>query len=166
MTLIPFPHTDNIHTGTAQPEPWVLAGPFRAWLGHLVSATGLPWRVIALAAGVSTRTAGRILRGETRKIRACDGQALLAARPADLLALGVTPTPAGSTTERARHLVDAGVPPSRLADVVGLTDRQVAAILDGRTQTVSVLTALAFVALLEVRDATLCTTAAGARAAA
>ncbi|MGC3953993.1 MAG: hypothetical protein QM804_07045 [Propionicimonas sp.] len=42
---------------TAPPDQhdWVLAAPFRAHLRHLQAATGLPWEVLAWAAGVSPR---------------------------------------------------------------------------------------------------------------
>lgn len=151
MTVTPLRPLDS-------PEdagPWVLAPPFGAWLRHLTEATGLPWRVVALAAGVPTRTAERLLRGECRKIRQCDAQALLATRPADLLALGAVVTPAAPTTERVRLLVDAGVPRWWLARHAGIDEALVARIVVGSAETVSALTALTFVAMLEARDATL-----------
>ncbi len=50
---------------TAPPaqHDWVLAAPFRAHLHHLRSATGLPWEVLAWAAGVSPTLVRHLVLG-------------------------------------------------------------------------------------------------------
>lgn len=45
------------------PHRGVKAEPFRAWIRQLMSDTGLPWRVLARAAGVSSATVFALLRG-------------------------------------------------------------------------------------------------------
>lgn len=61
-------------------DDWVAAPPFRAWLRQLASDTGLGWRVLARAAGVSSATVYGLLRG-------LDGRPVSALRRADAIRL-------------------------------------------------------------------------------
>jgi len=58
---------------------WVLAAPFRSWLAHLSAATGFDPLTISVAAGVPTRVARSLARGNVRprRIRAVDAMNLL-----------------------------------------------------------------------------------------
>jgi hypothetical protein len=46
---------------------WVLAAPFRAHVRHLITASGLAWRTVALLAGVPAAAMDRLLHGRGRR---------------------------------------------------------------------------------------------------
>lgn len=99
-------------TLTDDTDAWVLAAPFRAHLRQVQAGSGLPWPVLALAAGVSPalvrhlvfgrqgRLPHRISPESARRLLRLDGQRL-----AELAGQSV---PARATAERVRLLLAAG----------------------------------------------------------
>lgn len=74
----------SVITTATQPRvvgAWVASEPFRAWVRQLVSDTGLPWRVIARAAGVPAATVQGLVRGHrglpVRRILRVEAERLL-----------------------------------------------------------------------------------------
>ena len=57
----PPPSAHDWHQAAGHPVPVVPAWPFRAYLLHVAEAVDLPWRAVALSAGLDARTAGAIL---------------------------------------------------------------------------------------------------------
>jgi hypothetical protein len=98
---------------------WVHAAPFRAHLRLLLDLTGLPWPVMALKAGVSTRLVRRLLfvdRGRRLpKLPRDSALRLLSLNDAALAELGRTWVPADETRRHLAELLAAGCPAPTLA---------------------------------------------------
>ena len=113
-------------------DAWVLAAPFRAHLRQVQSACGLPWPVLALAAGVSPalvrhlvfgrrgRLPHRISPESARRLLWLDGRRL-----AELAAQQVS---ARSTADRVRLLLASGYDPGDLAAWCRLSRSELAAL--------------------------------------
>ncbi|AXE39238.1 hypothetical protein [Acidipropionibacterium virtanenii] len=65
------------------PLGWVCSRDFAAHVRHMSSASGIPWRVLAILAGVPSRTVVRLmgLGRPMRRIRAVDAERLLMLTP-------------------------------------------------------------------------------------
>jgi hypothetical protein len=126
---------------------WVLAAPFRAHLRHLQAATGLPWAVLARAAGVSPSLVHHLVHGRNgrhqRRISRDSARRLIAVDRARLAGLGLEWVPADRTRRQVRRLLADGADPGRLAawcrvsrpELLGLTsatrcNRLVALLVD------------------------------------
>jgi len=98
---------------------WVLAAPFRAHLRHLQAATGLPWGVLARAAGVSPSLVQHLVLGRygrhPRRISPDSARRLIAVDRVALAGLGLEWVPADRTRRQVRGLLADGTDPDRLA---------------------------------------------------
>ncbi|MVA77353.1 hypothetical protein GC722_15180 [Auraticoccus sp. F435] len=141
----------------AEREPahgWVLAAPFRAHLRHVASATGLPWRALALAAGVEPALVRALLHGRA-------GRPLKRLHPesaARLLRLGTDTAAqlsqqvaAGPVHALLRDLVAEGAGEAELAAWLQLPRAQVRALADGSATSCTARTALLASALSSAR---------------
>lgn len=103
MIAAPLPDTHN---------DWVLATPFRAQLCHLQAASGLPWDVIALAAGVSPGLVQSLVFGrrgrQVRRISPTDAAKLLALDARALAGLRERRVPAGPSIAKLERLLALG----------------------------------------------------------
>ena len=103
---------------------WVDAAPFRAWVRQLVSDTGLPWRAIAHAAGVTSATVHALLAGRNghpvRRLRQMDGRLLLQLDHQRLAALAGEPASCDSLRALAWSLGLRGCRPAEIAEFVGV----------------------------------------------
>lgn len=128
------------------PSCWVDAAPFAAHLAHLCSTTGLPWAVVATHAGLSLRTAERLLaRDRPNRLRRLPrplAQRLLSVEPRELLRLRVTWVVADACSRRVAELIGRGVPLPHLARQLGCTTDLVARLADGSPATVTAEVAL------------------------
>ena len=86
-------------TASLGQHDWVLAAPFRAHLHHLRVSTGLPWEVLASAAGVSPALVRHLVFGNNGRF-ARRISPLTARRLAELTP-GKLPTVTGRTAVRA-----------------------------------------------------------------
>jgi len=109
-------------------DDWVLAAPFRAHLRHLQAATGLPWGVLARAAGVSPSLVQHLVLGRNgrhqRRISRASARRLIALDRAALARLGLDWVPANRTRQQVRRLLADGADPDRLAAWCRLTKRE------------------------------------------
>lgn len=136
--LVPVgPHEPPAPCAAFDRADWVCAAPFRAHLRHLMSATGLPWRVIGLTADVRPEVLERLLcpgRGRTmRRISPLSAAALLSLTVGDLQALAWQRHPAEQVAAEIASLSAAGFDDRTLAGFLRLTTAQVSALrLGGR----------------------------------
>ena len=104
---------------TLEHHDWVLAAPFRAHLRQLQAATGLPWPVLALAAGVSPALVRHLVLGhrgrQLRRLCPVSARRLLRMDAARLAGLATEWVPAAATAERVARLLAAGCDPEALA---------------------------------------------------
>lgn len=116
----------------AESGRWVHAAPFRRYAEHLVEASKLPWRVVALAADIPAGTMHGLLYGRagrrTYRIRERDAAALLSVTPGWLISLSARPVPAAAPGEWVRALLAAGHSSGRLATLLGCTVADLGAI--------------------------------------
>lgn len=129
---------------------WVQAAPFRAHLQCLVANSGLPWRVVALAAGLPAGTAKRLMgpsRGAGEQLRREDAQALLATT-VDSLALLQRRRVAVTEARRAlRWLRERGAPLAWVHSRTGIESYLLELLDAGRADTIGRLQELQLCAL-------------------
>ncbi len=115
---------------------WVAAGPFRAYARYLLATSNLPWRALAVAAGVPARVLESLLFGRAGKPRcripAGCGSALLNVTPDFLEAMRREPVQAQAATLAVRMLNAHGWLPGRIATACGLRPDEIEAALTGR----------------------------------
>ncbi|MDI9627925.1 MAG: hypothetical protein QM286_05210 [Acidobacteriota bacterium] len=120
---------------TITAHDWVDAVPFRAWVRQLVSDTGLPWRVIARAAGVSSATVHALLVGRdgrlVRRLRQMDGRLLLQVSHQRLAALDGEPASCDSLRVLAWSLGLRGCRPAEIADFTGVDALSIRTLMAG-----------------------------------
>ena len=120
------------------------AAPFRAHLRLLLDRSGLPWPVMAMTAGVSTRLVGRLLGvSQSRrlpKLPRDSAMRLFCLSDARLAELARTRVPADDTRRQLDELLAGGCPPAALARYCRLTLTELSALRDAAT--CSELTAL------------------------
>ncbi|MBA3020478.1 hypothetical protein [Propionicimonas sp.] len=123
---------------------WVPAAPFRAHLRLLLDLSGLPWPVMALKAGVSTRLVRRLLfieRGRPLpKLPRASAVRLIGLSDATLAELGRTLVPSDETRRDLGELLAAGCSAPALARYCRLTEPELMATLE--TTACTELTAL------------------------
>lgn len=143
MTPSPLPCDTAVH--------WVTADPFARHLRDLVETTRLPWRVIAIHCGVSSRTLARLLgRGRPlRRIRAVDAARLILVQPGDLQQIHVRTVRSHSTRERARALLAHGHDRDSVAGYLGVDTGWLDALVSGEVRTCSDLVRLRCLAACE-----------------
>jgi hypothetical protein len=114
---------------------WVPAAPFRAHLHRLRAESGLPWSVIALAAGVPPALVQSLVLGRrgrpVRRISPAAASRLLGLDVGLLRKLPRRRVDAAPTTARVRHLLAQGCDIARLAEWCRCTPAQVRALLRG-----------------------------------
>ena len=93
----------SVPVRTIDPSAWVDAAPFAAHLERLCADADLPWPVVATCAGVSLRTAWRLVGPgpRLRRIPRATAQQLWALGPEDLDRLRRTWVWAGPTCRRS-----------------------------------------------------------------
>lgn len=101
---------------------WVDAAPFRAHLLSLGDATGVPWAVVALYAGLPLRLAEALVQGRdgrrVRRIPRDCAQRLLDVSAAHVSRIEQTWVPAAPTATRLAALFARGAHPTALADAL------------------------------------------------
>lgn len=110
-------------TPSGLPLEWVCAREFAVHVRHISSASGVPWRVLALLAGVSSRTVGRLVgRGRPmRRIRAVDAVRLLMLTPLAISAAEQQFVDPVSTVRRVRVLLMNGHSVNDVAAYLGVS---------------------------------------------
>lgn len=134
-------YRNHQHSSHNQDYRWVPTLGFGAHLRQLLTETGLPWRVLALAAGVSPLTVGRLL-GAGRplsRIRPDDARRLLRLDRHTLTALERTQVCAGGTATRVAALLAAGVPEAQVGTELGIGREEVIALATGHTHRCSAM---------------------------
>jgi hypothetical protein len=119
-------------TLTHDPDAWVLAAPFRAHLRQVQAASGLPWPVLALAAGVSPALVRHLVFGRQgrlpHRISPESARRLLTVDVQRLAELAAQPVPAGATAERVQRLLASGWDPADLAAWCRVSRSELAAL--------------------------------------
>lgn len=135
-----------VSRSAAASAQWVDAEPFRAHLAHVSVASGLPWPVIALHAGVSVRLADVLLHGRdgrrVRRIAPRDAAALLRTSVESALGLRRTWVAGEPTANRLATLLGAGMALGVLAARIGCPPAEVEAVVARPEQRVSLEFAL------------------------
>lgn len=123
------------HNATALDGDWIEAAPFRAHLRHLISASGVPWRVIATVADIPPSVLQRLLTGRNgrpiRRINPDLARQLLSVSVADLHESRYRPVNAAPVARKLKNLVAAGWTPSDLSSVLGLSQVDLRSVLGG-----------------------------------
>lgn len=117
---------------TVRDHDWVLAAPFRAHLRQLQAASGLPWGVLALAAGVSPALVRHLVLGNRgrrpHRLSPESARRLIGLDGAQLARLGTEWVPAARTTRQLGDLLAGGADPGQLAAWCRLTPAGLAAL--------------------------------------
>lgn len=133
-------------TTPVDPTAWVDAAPFAAHLAHLCDTTGLPWPVVAVYAGVSLRTAQRLMTGRRgprlRRVPRSTARQILDVQPEDLARLRTDTVTAEGSSRRVAELLGRGVPLHHLALQLRCSPDLVARLADGSPTTVTAEVAL------------------------
>lgn len=120
---------------------WVDAAPFAAHLAYLSATTGVPWPVVAAYAGLSLRSAERLMSSagaaRLRRIPRTSAHQLMAVEPHHLASLRATWVNAEPTVRRVALLVGSGAPITQLAGQLGCRPDLVARLADGEAATVT-----------------------------
>lgn len=148
--------TPTLHSlGADRDAHWVLATPFRAHLRHLGRTTGVPWRALALAAGVEPTLVRALLHGRggrpLKRLHPEAARRLLELTPRSVEALRHRRVVAGEVPRRLRELRAAGVGTEELADWLQVPRSEVLALLEGPPGCCTQLTALLTEALWSAR---------------
>lgn len=124
---------------------WVLAAPFRAHVRHLLATTGLPWRALAVQAGVEPTLVRALLQGRggrpMKRLHPESAQRLLTLTPDGLQRLARTHVPVGEVPSVLRALVSAGLAEQRLARWLRLPAHELEALCTGSVLYCTALTA-------------------------
>lgn len=112
---------------------WVGAREFSAHLRHLAGSTGVPWRALAMLAGVSSRTVGRLMgRGRPlRRIRAVDAERILLLGETSIDEAQRQCVDATSTLKRVQALLEAGHTLPDVAGYLNLSSAQLVQLITG-----------------------------------
>ncbi len=120
------------------PTLWVAAAPFRYHVHHLASATGVPWQVIAVVAGLPQRQVRTLLYGRGGHLRPrlspYAARRLLAVDVDRLRRLQLRDVPMSVPAERARALIADGMSLAELADWVHLDVHSMSRFVEGAGQ--------------------------------
>lgn len=114
------------------PGGWVLATPFRAHYEHLIAASGLSWRVIALHARIPERVALALLRGRRGRplprLAPDIAHRLLSLSPEGLEQELSRPVPAYRSRQRISTMRSLGIGDTPIAHSCHLTPEDVGAL--------------------------------------
>lgn len=135
-------------------QGWVPAAPFHARFNELLSDSGLPWRVLALALELPAPLARRLAFGQPGRdrVRVEDAQRLWEASPAALRSLAEEPTAAQPVRRRIRRLRGRGLASAEIARRSGLTRPQLKELEEGCPLHTSRLASLRLQALEDELD--------------
>lgn len=118
---------------------WVDATPFRAHAKHLLRDSNLPWRVIALAAGIPSEVMHSLIfgrhTGSIRRIRAVDGLALISLTAERLTSLGARRCFASDVPHAIAALNARGIKRHTIALFAGLRRAELASLTNGSATT-------------------------------
>lgn len=135
---------------------WVDAAPFRAHLRHVCDATGLPWPVLAMRAGVSLALADHLLHGRggrrIRRITRDAAQRLLSLSPDAEARLGFEWVSSSLSGRLVTAFVRRGWSAPAIADAAGVDLRVVRALMGERPTFVTRLDELRLLVLAAVVD--------------
>lgn len=118
---------------------WVQAAPFRAHVRHLIDATGIPWRAVAIAARVPPASVRTLLAGREGRLRPRisrrTAECLMAVRVDDLREARFIPVPAARTGRMLSALRRQGLSWEELAAMLGTDAVTLARIAAGGRRT-------------------------------
>lgn len=138
------------------PHAWVDAAPFRAHLEHLVEASGVPWSVIAVHAGIPTGLASRLRHRPAgrplQRIPAHLAKRLLDVTPEVARSLRNTRVPAAATVRRLTELLRRGWSTGDVADALNCPQAEIDALTSPGSRTVPLARAHRIEALLAASD--------------
>lgn len=121
---------------SASCSDWILAAPFRAHVGHLMSSHRLAWRTVALLAGVPAAAMERLMHGRNgrpqHRVHPVLARRLLQLADLDVVAAGVRLMPADLCGAALKDLLHWGWTCAVLADRTRLPRTQLAATAEGR----------------------------------
>lgn len=124
---------------------WVLAAPFRAHVRHVGEVTGMPWRVLALVAGVQPALMRSLLFGrqgrQVRRLHIVTARLLLALDATTLRLLGGRRCRAEHTRGRIRDLLG-DLDADELAAMTRCSTSELTALAEGDQTTCNAITAL------------------------
>lgn len=124
---------------------WVLAAPFRAHVRHVGEVTGLPWRVLALCAGVEPTLVRHLLFGRdgrlVRRLHVVTARQLLALDTQTFRLLAGQRCRAEHTHQRVRALLTE-FETAEIARLARTTPSEIQRLASGRASTCGALTAL------------------------
>ncbi len=139
-------------------ETWLDAAPFRAHVGHLMSASGLSAREVAALTRVSVRLIRRLVGGrEGRPVRRIDplsARRLYGVTLLDATMVRSQVVPAGPARATVLILTDRGRSTSSLGRLTGLTPADILRLADGSLTTVCQIVELRLSAALIELDGT------------
>lgn len=134
MCTHPLPIASNRwHQAAGRPVRAVLGWPFRAHLLHVAETLDLPWRAVALSAGLDAPAASRIIRSRPRSgmVPASQAAAVVAIDADQLRTSGALTTDAQHTRQMLQALLEAGLSLATVATFVRLSHPDTQALLDG-----------------------------------
>lgn len=136
---------------TSDMNSWVPAQVFAAHVRWLVAQTAVPWRVIAVLSGVSSRTIARLVGvgAPIRRIRSIDATRLIGIRPEHILATTTTLVDATSTRRRIHMLCTSGCSMDHIAGFLGAHHRTVQGLANGDSTTCTLMVRLRAMAACE-----------------
>lgn len=152
---------------TPTPTPasdWVQAAPFRAHVRHVCEASGHPWPVVAMRAGVSLALTDHLLHGRSgrplRRIARDSAARLLSVTPEVAARVASESVPAEVSQRLAAVLAARSLTPDEVADAAGLERTAVRALHHRPPAYVPRLTELRLRALVAALDRALAARAA------
>lgn len=134
MPATPRPPTEG--------HAWVFSSHLRHHVRHLAASTGVPWRVIALLAGVPSGTVSAIIgpTGRPRaRIREVDARQLLNLTSEAILAAQRTTVPVTPTVHRIEALEGAGHGRSQIAHYLNVSQAELDLLTSGRLVTCTLM---------------------------
>jgi len=136
---------------TSDMNSWVPAQVFAAHVRWLVAQTAVPWRVIAVLSGVSSRTIARLVGvgAPIRRIRSIDATRLIGIRPEHIFATTTTLVDATSTRRRIHMLCTSGWSMDHVAGFLGAHHRTVQELARGNSTTCTLMVRLRAIAACE-----------------
>ena len=145
-----------LYVKTFPPYGWVHAAPFRIHVQTLISQTGLPWRVIALAADVPAPAVRTLIQGRNGQFRPFVLQehavALLSLCSRSLTEKSMRYVPAGQARWIVNRLLRDGLSTTAIAQLCRVDESEITALCGHRVQRVRSLTELFLRALAESRN--------------
>ncbi|MGL4831630.1 MAG: hypothetical protein ACRCWS_03485 [Propionibacteriaceae bacterium] len=141
---------------TFPPPGWVHADPFRIHIQTLMTQTGLPWRVLALAADVPSPAVRTLVQGRHGQFRPFllqeHAEALFALCSRGLAEQSLRYVPAGHARWIVNRLLRDGLTVAEIARLCRVAEPEIAVLCGYRAQRVRSLTELFLRAVAEIRN--------------